>query len=309
MNKRNRSEAWEEAERDQAARVQASRGPGHTQHIPTPKRSARPNRPTTETPTCMPCNSTTNNTTNNTNTNRPSQNTANHRSMPRSRHTQRSPTATIRKSIRKNIKHLRDDIQANVREVIGRSRGKKYTAKQKKHLRNMALAQQKRRHCKSVMQECMEALENHNHKHQHAQLDINEVITFMMMKQDKNMETTSASKRWKDDIQDEKLTEFIEKLALSSDECLLLKEKMMVSYDGWDEMRRTTDMPLKGSYDLKQLAKQYNEVLKNKLGFEPITHIDENGDVKRKGYKVNMRKLHEWIVDQAVLNGVCMHIT
>ena len=84
---------------------------------------------------------------------------------------------------------------------------------------------------------------------------------------------------------------------------------MMVSYAGWDELKR--EMGLKGgkhgempnSADLKALAKIYNHALKDKLDFTPITQADEEGTVITKGYRINMQKLHKWIVDQALYHG------
>ena len=47
-----------------------------------------------------------------------------------------------------------------------------------------------------------------------------------------------------------------------------------------------------GAYNLKQLAKDYNSVLNDKLGFEAVAD--------GKGYRVSLKSLHFWVVEQAI---------
>jgi hypothetical protein len=233
------------------------------------------------------------------------------RNLPRSRATQRDVLKTIQKRVRMSASNCSEATQANITEVLRRRQARVMTAKEKKQAKKQKL-QKHNRHCKSLLDQFNETLNTHNGNFPDNKLDMADIVTFHHMQHDHKLTKLMAQPQFralKKAWEDEGMTALLQHLTLHQDEALLLKEKMMVSYAGWDELKR--EMGLKGgkhgempnSADLKALAKIYNHALKDKLDFTPITQADEEGTVITKGYRINMQKLHKWIVDQALYHG------
>ena len=131
-------------------------------------------------------------------------------------------------------------------------------------------------------------------------LQMQDVLSFWHLQRDPQLTQLMASKpqfrelkrRW----EDAGTSSLLEYLTLNSDEALLLKENMMVSYVGWNEMRNEAHMQhLPGATALKDLAKTYNKHLETELGFNPVAD--------GKGYGVDILKLHKWMIDRAIVLG------
>ena len=153
-------------------------------------------------------------------------------------------------------------------------------------------------------------MQNHNEDHPDVLLTIEDVMALHMMRNDAKLENfikhSPACHKLQATLKTEAVDEYIAHLTMNADECLLLKECMMVSYAGWDEMKARSGLPVKhsgGSGGLKELAKHYNSILKDKLGFSPITQVDQDENVTCKGYRVGMKQLHQWIIDRAIHLG------
>jgi hypothetical protein len=106
--------------------------------------------------------------------------------------------------------------------------------------------------------------------------------------------------RLKSAWQQDSIDEYMATLSMSNDEALYLKDKMMTSYEAWDLMRRMSgaNSVWPGANALKMLANEYNAYLADRLG---LVQTD------KKGYRVDIQKLHEWIVEQQILSGVPAH--
>ena len=98
--------------------------------------------------------------------------------------------------------------------------------------------------------------------------------------------------------QSEAIDEYKTTLSMSGDEALFLKDKMMSSYAAWDVMRKVSgaDEVWPGAHQIKALAKTYNAYLMETLGFEKTDD--------KVGYKLDCRKVSEWIIEQQVLAGL-----
>ena len=98
--------------------------------------------------------------------------------------------------------------------------------------------------------------------------------------------------------QSEAIDEYKTTLSMSGDEALFLKDKMMSSYAAWDVMRKVSgaDEVWPGAHQIKALAKTYNAYLMTTLGFEKTDD--------KVGYKLDCRKVSEWIIEQQVLAGL-----
>jgi hypothetical protein len=232
----------------------------------------------------------------------------NHSQLPRNKVS--DPEKTIQKKIRQATKNLRPSVRDKVVQVLQTIGGvqRRMSKTQKKSQQRQAVAMRLMRHKKNMLKDFQALLEDHNANFSDLQLTMEDMVGLHMMQQDPKMQSyvqgNATASKLKDAWVDDGIAGLISHLRLHPDECLLLKEVMMVSYAGWDEMKRETNMPVKGSYDLKMLAKQYNAYLKDQLGFTPVTQLDEDGNVTFKGYKVGFKQLHRWIVQQAIFHGL-----
>jgi pantoate kinase len=68
--------------------------------------------------------------------------------------------------------------------------------------------------------------------------------------------------------QTQAVNEYKNAMSLSGDEALHMKDKMMISYEAWDMMRKMsqTNEVWPGAHQLKALAKEYNSFLAERLG-------------------------------------------
>ena len=131
-------------------------------------------------------------------------------------------------------------------------------------------------------------------------LDFSELCTLHLLQSDPKFNSMARNNNLIGTIvntwQDEGTKTFMEYLAMHDDECLLLKDQMMISYEKWDHMRKVMHRgDLTGATPMKKLAKFYNELIKDELGLKKIEGVN--------GYMVNMEKIIPWMVDIALANG------
>jgi hypothetical protein len=208
--------------------------------------------------------------------------------------------AKVARAIRTNRTKHTDAAVANLVNCLSRDQSKK--GKTISAAVRKATAARVRKHRKStaIIQHFEEAVLTFNSAHPEDPISMGEVCSIWTLRHDAKLESLIHSspefEKLKTAWTDEGIETLLDAMHMSPDECLLLKEKMMVSYAGWDEMRKTAGMQYaEGAYNLKQLAKDYNSVLNDKLGFEAVAD--------GKGYRVSLKSLHFWVVEQAIAGG------
>ena len=236
--------------------------------------------------------------------NRPAQPPPPHRPTdspkPNRRFRRVSDIAKVARAIRTNRTKHTDAAVANLVNCLSRDQSKK--GKTISAAVRKATAARVRKHRKStaIIQHFEEAVLTFNSAHPEDPISMGEVCSIWTLRHDAKLESLIHSspefEKLKTAWTDEGIETLLDAMHMSPDECLLLKEKMMVSYAGWDEMRKTAGMQYaEGAYNLKQLAKDYNSVLNDKLGFEAVAD--------GKGYRVSLKSLHFWVVEQAIAGG------